>query len=191
MKLLYTRINVSSRSGFLCPNNTFLLVSTNNQSENDSTEKKTEASSRPAPRQEELSKELATMKSQFYNLQSLENTGLSLVSHQEVNSLKRKIIETEKAQKRLKSKATYQKGYRDRKNEDIKKLRLVLNICYEIFMLWTITLKKTWLKSHLFSSLSSFDYLPNLKHLLVSSMKGRWFPPLNVFIFMHRYSNIG
>lgn len=84
--------------------------------------------SRPAPAQEKLSEQLANMKTQFFALQSLENTGTSLVNSTQVSLLKRKIIQAEKDQKRLEGKAKSSKVYRDRKKEEILKLRLVLNI---------------------------------------------------------------
>ena len=109
----------------------FLLLSLATSTEQSIEKKDTtnlKVTSRPAPAQEKLSEQLANMKTQFFALQSLENTGTSLVNSTQVSLLKRKIIQAEKDQKRLEGKAKSSKVYRDRKKEEILKLRLVLNI---------------------------------------------------------------
>ena len=75
-----------------------------------------------APAQEKLSEELKTLKSQFYSMQSLENSGLSLVSSKDMTALKRKILEKEKAEKRLISKAKCEKERRLKLKETMTKL---------------------------------------------------------------------
>ena len=62
-----------------------------------------------------VSKQALKNEEQFFALQSLENTGTSLVTNTQVSLLKRKIIEAERDQKRLEGKAKWSKGYRDRK----------------------------------------------------------------------------
>ena len=57
------------------------------------------------------------MKTRFFALQSLENTGTSLVTNTQVSLLKRKIIEAEKDKKRLEGKAKWSKGYTQRQKK--------------------------------------------------------------------------
>ena len=75
-----------------------------------------------APAQEKLTEELKVLKSQFFNMQSLENSGLSLVSSKDMTGLKRKILEKEKAVKRLASKAKCEGKRRQKLKETITKL---------------------------------------------------------------------
>lgn len=77
---------------------------------------------RSAPAQEKLSEEIKVLKSQFFNMQSLANSGLSLVSSKEMNLLKNKIVEKEKAEKKLIKQAGWQKDHRRRMKETITKL---------------------------------------------------------------------
>ena len=104
------------------------LATSTEQSNEKSDTVKSNVTSRPAPAQEKLSEQLANMKTRFFALQSLENTGTSLVTNTQTSLLKRKIIEAEDQKKHLVGKAKWSKGYRDRKKEEILKLRLVLNI---------------------------------------------------------------
>ena len=46
---------------------------------------------RCAPAQEKVSEEIKVLKSQFFNMQSLENSGLSLVSSKDMTALKKNI----------------------------------------------------------------------------------------------------
>ena len=81
--------------------------------------------SRPAPIREKLSDEISVLKGQLFNMQSLENSGLSLVSHKEMSELKKKIVLKQKKETKLLNQAKTQKKYRDKKKDVIRKLRLV------------------------------------------------------------------
>ena len=84
--------------------------------------------SRPAPAQDKLTKEIATLKAQYYSMQCLETSDF-FTGHKEMNLLKLKIVEKEKDLKRKVNKAGWSKGQRSRLKVTITQLRFVLNIC--------------------------------------------------------------
>ena len=92
---------------------------------------------RPKPAQDKLSKEISDMKSQYYAMQQLENSPLSLVSQVEMNSLKIKIVDKEQELKRKVNKAEWSKGSRSRLKETITKLRFLLNIWQNMIFMCT------------------------------------------------------
>ena len=85
--------------------------------------KKARLESHPAPMQEKVAGELKVMKAQYFNLQGLENSGFKTAENQkQLNTLRQKIVEKEKYEKKLVSKAKWQKENRGKKNEIIAKL---------------------------------------------------------------------
>ena len=56
-------------------------------------------------------------------MQGLENSGLSLITHKDMNALKLKIVDKEKELKRKKRKAVLQKGYRGKLKQTINAVR--------------------------------------------------------------------
>ena len=100
------------------------IPDTNNEDSTEPTAAKRAKTVQPknAPAQEKVSEEIKVLKSQFFSMQSLENSGLPLVFSKDMSSLKRKIIEKEKVEKRLISKAQCEKERRRKLKETISKL---------------------------------------------------------------------
>lgn len=94
-----------------------------NESSDHTSPKKARLDLHPAPAQEKVAVELKVMKAQYFNLQGLDNSGFKTLENQkQMNILRQKILVKEKTEKKLISKAQWQKQYRGKKNEMISKL---------------------------------------------------------------------